>query len=232
MSTATDFLNNVPGPPTPEEISQSSGRFDSLVENVTHFAPAHDWISFIIMLWMMANVGWSVMLAGWGDLPSVVPTLLFGTIAAFMVSKRNFNWYLTVIYALGFGFFIVFWQGTSQAVGADPVTRSIDGFSRFSLWVETAQSGGISTDTVPFAMMFMTASWIVGYGVTAITFRFRSPWLPTVLMSLVILTNLSYRHGEHEHTTPAAKGCRPRPSRGAGAGSPAPPPRSRRGRRW
>ncbi|MDP7090242.1 MAG: transglutaminase-like domain-containing protein [Dehalococcoidia bacterium] len=200
MSTATDFLNNVPGPPTPEEISQSSGRFDSLVENVTHFAPAHDWISFIIMLWMMANVGWSVMLAGWGDLPSVVPTLLFGTIAAFMVSKRNFNWYLTVIYALGFGFFIVFWQGTSQAVGADPVTRSIDGFSRFSLWVETAQSGGISTDTVPFAMMFMTASWIVGYGVTAITFRFRSPWLPTVLMSLVILTNLSYRHGEHEHT--------------------------------
>ena len=48
--------------------------------------------------------------------------------------------------------------------------------------------------------MFMASSWIVGYGVTALTFRFKSPWLPTVLLSFTILTNLSYRHGEYEYT--------------------------------
>ncbi|MGY8880702.1 MAG: hypothetical protein ACKVKV_08530, partial [Dehalococcoidia bacterium] len=84
------------------------------------------------------------------------------------------------------------WQGTVEAAGSEPIARSIDGFARFSAWITTAQSGGISTDTVPFALMFMAASWIVGYGVTALTFRFRSPWLPTILLSLVILTNLSY----------------------------------------
>lgn len=200
MSTATDFLKRVPGPPSSEEVARSGGRFESATDLLTRFAPMYDWVSLVILVWMMSNVGWSVQLAGWGDLPSIIPSLLLGTLAAFVVSKLNFNWYLTIVYALGLGFFVVLWQGTAEASGGDPIARSIDGFARFSTWMTTAQTGGISTDTVPFAMMFMTASWIVGYGVTALTFRFRTPWLPTVLLSLVILTNLSYRHGEHEHT--------------------------------
>ncbi len=200
MSTTTDFLNNVPGPPSAEERAYSAGLFESITDRLSQFAPAYDWVSLAILIWMMTNVGWSVQLAGWGDLPSVIPTLLFGTFAAFVVSKLNFNWFLTIVYAIGLGFFVVLWQGTAQASGGDPFARSIDGFARFSSWITAAQSGGISTDTVPFALMFMTASWIVGYGVTALTFKFRTPWLPTVLLALVILTNLSYRHGEHEHT--------------------------------
>ena len=200
MSTATDFLKGIPGPPTAEETAADSSRFAPLIQMVSRFASVQDWVSLGILIYMMANVGWSVQLAGWGDLPSVIPTLLFGTVAAFTVSRLNFSWYLNAVYALGLGFFVVMWQGTIEAAGTEPIARSIDGFIRFSSWITTAQSGGISTDTVPFALLFMTASWIVGYGVTALTFRFRSPWLPTVLMSLVILTNLSYRHGEHEHT--------------------------------
>lgn len=200
MSTSTDFFKVVSTPPTVEELAVDSGRFESLIQLVTRFSPVQDWVSLGILIYMMANVGWSVQLAGWGDLPSVIPTLLLGTITAFVVSKLNFDWYLTVVYALCIGFFVVMWQGTAQAAGADPISKSIDGFERFSSWITTAQSGGISTDTVPFALMFMAASWIVGYGVTAITFRFRSPWLPTILLSLLILTNLSYRHGEYEHT--------------------------------
>ncbi len=190
----------MPGPPSVEERTRSTGWFDSLTDALARFAPVHDWVSIGLLIWMMANVGWSVQLAGWGDLPLVIPTMLFGAVAAFVVSKLNFSWYLTIVYALGLGFFVVLWQGTEQAAGTNPILRSIDGYDRFLVWIETAQSGGISTDTVPFALMFMTAAWIVGYGVAALTFRFRSPWLPTVLLSLVILTNLSYRHGEHEYT--------------------------------
>ena len=200
MSTATDFLKGIPDPTSTDEVAGNSSRFDPLIQLFERFAPIHDWVTLGILIFMMSNVGWSVQLAGWGDLPSVIPTLLMGTVAAFVVSKLNFNWYLNIVYAVGLGFFVVMWQGTVEAVGTEPIARSIDGFARFSTWITTAQSGGISTDTVPFALMFMVSSWIVGYGVTALTFRFRSPWLPTVLLSLVILTNLSYRHGEHEHT--------------------------------
>lgn len=200
MSTLTEIFDNVPDPSTAEESSQTKGRFEGLSDALTGLAPVHDWVSFFLLVWMMTFVGWSVQLAGWGDLPSIIPTLLIGTVAAFVISKVGFAWYLNLIYAFGLGFFVVLWRGTAQAVGSDPIARSIDGWGRFFTWIETAQNGGISTDTVPFALMFMTASWIVGYGVTALTFRYRSPWLPTVLLSLVILTNLSYRHGQHEHT--------------------------------
>jgi transglutaminase-like putative cysteine protease len=200
MSTTTDFLNSTQGAGVFSKSAEDTDSFESAGNILTRFAPVQDWVTFVILLWMMANVGWSVVLAGWGDLPSVIPTLLMGATAAFVVSRLNFRWYLSIIYAIGLGFFVVMWQGTSQAVGGDVIARSVDGYSRFADWINTAQSGGISTDTVPFALMFIAASWIVGYGVPALTFKFRSPWLPTVLLSLVILTNLSYRHGEHEHT--------------------------------
>ncbi|MCZ6538292.1 MAG: hypothetical protein O6922_00505, partial [Chloroflexi bacterium] len=200
MSTATEFLKSPVGPPASDEVEKSQSRTGAVGDRMLRFAPVYDWVSLFILAWMMAAVGWSVQLAGWGDLPSIIPTLLLGLVAAFVVSRLNINWALTVVYALGLGFFVVFWQGAAEASGGDPVTRSVDSFVRLGQWIETAQSGGISTDTVPFALMFMAASWIVGYGVTALTFRFKSPWLPTVLLSLVILTNLSYRHGQHEYT--------------------------------
>ena len=200
MSTATDFLKNVPGPPSSDEIEAQQSRVGAIGDRLLWFAPIYDWVSLLILIWMMVTVGWSVQLAGWGDLPSIIPTLLLGSTAAFVVSKLNFRWYLTVVYAVGLGFFVVFWQGAAQASGDDPVSRSVDSFVRLGVWIETARSGGISTDTVPFAIMFMASAWIVGYGVTALTFRFKSQWVPTVLLSLVILTNLSYRQGEHEFT--------------------------------
>ena len=200
MSTATDFLNNVPGPPSVGESSYRPSRLELLGDAIARFAPIHDWVSFTILQWMMINVGWSVMLAGWGDLPSVIPTLMLGTVAAFVGSKLDLSIYIKTAYAIVLGFLVVMWRGTPQAAGDNVLERAVDGVSRFSIWIDTAQTGGISTDTVPFALMFMTAAWIVGYGVTALTFRLHSPWLPTVLLSLVILTNLSYRHGQHEHT--------------------------------
>jgi hypothetical protein len=67
-------------------------------------------------------------------------------------------------------------------------------------WVQVAREGGISTDTVPFALMFMTASWITAYAVTALTFATRNPWAPVSLLGLGLMTNLSYRQGLHEQT--------------------------------
>jgi len=200
LSTATDVLGNSAGAATARDAGKSVGRFESTGSALIRFAPLHDWVSLIILAWMMGNVGWSVQLAGWGDLPSIIPTLLMGMLAAFVASKLNLKWYLVVVYAVGLGVLVVLWQGSAQATGGQPFTRGADGVSRFVEWIRVAREGGISTDTVPFALMFITASWISAYVVTALTFRFKSPWLPTVLLSMVILTNLSYRHGEHEHT--------------------------------
>ena len=74
MSTDTDLLSHVPGTQSPSESSYRPSRLEMLGDAIARFAPIHDWVSFTILQWMMVNVGWSVMLAGWGDLPSVIPT--------------------------------------------------------------------------------------------------------------------------------------------------------------
>lgn len=200
MSTATDVLGTSAGVGQVSAAGKSVRNFESTGNALVRFAPVHDWVSLILLTWMMANVGWSVQLAGWGDLPSIIPTLLLGMLAAFVAPKLNIKWYLLVVYAIGLGALVVVWQGSAQATGGHAFARSADSVSRFIEWINVAREGGISTDTVPFSLMFITASWISGYAVTALTFKFKSPWLPTVLLSMVILTNLSYRHGEHEHT--------------------------------
>ncbi len=171
--------------------------------------PANDWIALGLLGWMLAMVGWSVELAKWGDLPSIVPTTLFATaIAFFMLRVRlpklvmHWVWSLLIRSAvfLGAGVAVVFWQGSLNADGSNPVARSFDAWDRFALWIDIAVNGGVSGDQVPFAMLMMTVTWITAYVVTTLTFRFNSPWIPAAILGTALLTNLSHRIGMHEQT--------------------------------
>ena len=154
-------------------------------------------------------VGWSVQLARWGELPSIVPTALIGTALAFLMAKvripiviRRNIWVpllqFTVFFAAGA--LVVFWQGALNAEGGNPIARAFDAWDRFALWIDIAINGGVSADQVPFAMLFMTVTWTAAYAVTSLTFRFYSPWIPALILGLALLTNLSHRIGMHEQT--------------------------------
>ncbi len=170
---------------------------------------ASDWIALGLLAWMLAMVGWSVQLAQWGELPSIVPTALIATALAFLMSKVRFPatrrrsvWislsHISVFFIAGV--LVVFWQGALNADGSNPLARSFDAWDRFGLWIDVAINGGVSADQVPFAMLFMTVTWILAYGVTALTFRLYSPWIPALILGLALLTNLSHRIGMHEQT--------------------------------
>ena len=171
--------------------------------------PINDWIAIGLLAWMLAMVGWSVQLANWGELPNIVPTALFGTAIAFLMTKLRIrrnrglnNWTILLNFAafLLAGMVIVFWQGSLNGEGTNPIARSYDAWDRFGLWIDIAVNGGVSGDQVPFAMMMMTATWITAYVVTFLTFRFNSPWIPAVILGTALLTNLSHRIGMHEQT--------------------------------
>ena len=171
--------------------------------------PANDWIALGLLGWMLAMVGWSVQLAQWGDLPSIVPASLFATALAFFMLKIRLpksaaNWFWNsliqfVVFVAG-GIIVVFWQGALNAEGDNPIARSVDAWDRFALWLDIAINGGVSADQVPFAMLMMTASWVISYIVTTLTFRFNSPWIPAAVLGTALLTNLSHRIGLHEQT--------------------------------
>ncbi len=159
-----------------------------------------DWVTLGILVWMLGSVAWSVQLSRWGDLPSIIPTVMLGLITGFVLTRSRLPWPVKLVAPFAVGFLVVFWQGSIPADGGDPAFRARDAWERFFDWVRDAREGGINRDSVPFALMFMTASWIVGYLTAWITFRWRNPWAPTILLGLAILTNLSYRQGQFEYT--------------------------------
>lgn len=171
--------------------------------------PISDWIALGLLAWMLAMVGWSVQLANWGELPNIVPTALFAAAIAFFMQRLRITGPgsnlrssipLNLAVFLLAGIIIVFWQASLNAEGANPFARSYDAWDRFLIWTDIAINGGVSGDQIPFALIMMTATWIMSYVVTDLTFRFNSPWIPAAILGTALLTNLSHRIGLHEQT--------------------------------
>lgn len=167
---------------------------------ITKIATISEWIAIALLLWMLSMVGWSVQLAKWGDLPNIVPTIILAATTAFIASRFNISIFIKLAVFFIVGTAVVLWQGSIPADGANVIEKIMDAWNRFGLWIDIAINGGVSGDSVPFAIIFMTVSWIVSYSVTALTLKTHSPWVPALLLGLALLTNLSHRQGLHEQT--------------------------------
>lgn len=162
---------------------------------------AYDDLGAIILVGgLLAAVGWSVQLARWGNSPFIHATMLVAGVAGFLFARWRLHWALGHLAALAGGFAVVFWQAGYRTDGTNIVERTRAVWERFFLWLEAARTGGISTDLVPFTVMLLSVAWIVSYFSSWAVFRWRTPWLATVLLGTAILINLSYRPGRYEHT--------------------------------
>ena len=192
MSTAAQAL------PQAEPVAPPSGLIANaraLIQRIE----LRDWVTLGLLAWMLGAMAWSVQLSNWGDLPSILPTAFLGLIAGFVVTRSKFAWWVKAAAPVVIGLVVIMWQGSIPVGEGDPFSRAIAAWGRLLIWVQDAREGGINRDTVPFALMFMTATWICGYLTSWITFKWRNPWAPTILLGLGMLTNLSYRQGQFEY---------------------------------
>ena len=157
-------------------------------------------ITYLILIFIHWVVGRSIMLSGWTGLSDITPTLFLSVTLVFLLNHLKLNFFAKMTSNLILGFFLVMWHGSLEADGENFYFRSIDSLNRFMEWVSIAKDGGISTDTVPFAMLIMLISWLVATVVTMLTIKFNSAWIPSVALGLALMTNLSYRHGQLEYT--------------------------------
>ncbi len=159
-----------------------------------------DWVTAGLLALMFVSVAWAVQLSGWGDLPSLIPTLFIGGAAGMWAARTRLKQYYAHPVMLALGFAIVMWQGSLPADGANVALQARDAWYRMFEWVAVARAGGISTDSVPFAMMMVAVSWVVAYIVAWTTFKTNNPWLAATGIGFGLLTDLSYRQGKHEQT--------------------------------
>lgn len=175
-------------------------RFINFVSSKLKYLLNQSVITYLILIFIHWVVGRSIMLSGWTGLSDITPTLFLSVTLVFLLNHLKFNIFAKMTSNLILGFFLVLWHGSIEADGENFYFRSIDSLNRFVEWISIAKDGGISTDTVPFAMLIMLISWLVATVVTMLTIKFNSAWIPTVALGLALMTNLSYRHGQLEYT--------------------------------
>lgn len=189
------------GPAAP--VSQNRpipGVLTRFLERHFQFVLYDDIVAIILVGGILATVGWSVQLSKWGNSPFMHATLLLAGAGGILFARWRPHWLIGHVLAVAGGFAVVMWQAAYRADGDNIIERTRNVWERFFTWIEAARSGGTSTDLVPFTVMLLTVAWIVGYVASWSVFRWRSPWVATVLLGSAMLINLSYRPGRFEHT--------------------------------
>ncbi|MFW6174274.1 MAG: DUF4129 domain-containing transglutaminase family protein [Chloroflexota bacterium] len=159
-----------------------------------------DALSYGLLMAMAAVVAWSVQLADWGNSPMLMWSILLGAALGMAMARSRVHWGTHHVIALAVGIPFSVWQASSGAEGAHVVARFADTWIRTGEWMHAAYSGGIAPDPLPFDVFLLGTAWLTGHISGWTLFRWRSAWWPTITLGVAILTNLSYRFGQFEHT--------------------------------
>ncbi|MCH7641846.1 MAG: transglutaminase domain-containing protein [Chloroflexi bacterium] len=157
-------------------------------------------ISYALLGLMVIVVAWSVQLADWGDSPVLIWTVLAGAALGIAFARPRGPWPLRHLVGILAGVVFAIWQVSSAADGANVIARFGDTLNRLDIWMDLALNNGISNDPLPFSVFLSIIAWIVAYAAGWSLFKWQSPWAPSFILGMTVITNLSYRFGEFEFT--------------------------------
>lgn len=154
--------------------------------------PAEGWLTLGILLATLLTITDTVTDAAWADTPSLYLIVAVGAVMGLLVAKvpsQPIAWHIGAI-ALGAGF--VYWQLSTltEATGFWEHFQVLNG--RLDQWGEAASEGGISTDTIPFALILAGLSWTIGYTSSWAAFKLHNLWWAVLPGGIAMFSNLSY----------------------------------------
>jgi len=193
---------NLPGASASDETDVSARLRNGLglIGRIAGIRGAEGLVTYVLLCLMALVVAWSVQLAGWGDSPVLIWTVLAGTALGVAFARPIGPWPLRHLVGILAGVPFSIWQVSSSADGANVFARFGDTWTRLAIWFDIAQAEGISTDPLPFSVFLSVIAWVVAYAAGWSLFKWRTPWAPSFIFGIAILTNLSYRFGDFEYT--------------------------------
>ncbi|MEC9140525.1 MAG: transglutaminase domain-containing protein [Chloroflexota bacterium] len=156
------------------------------------FTPSEGWLILGVLLATLLTVADMVTDAAWAESPSLYSIVVMGVamgLAAAKLPGQPIRWNIGAI-VLGGGF--VYWQVSTitEATGFLEHIQVLN--NRLNEWGQIASEGGISTDTIPFALILASLAWIIGYTSAWATFKKRNIWLAVLPSGVAMFSNLSY----------------------------------------
>ena len=162
------------------------------IQLLRRFTPAEGWLTLLAVLAPLFVIAWTITEAAWAVTPSLYFVLMVAALMGLGVSKApgwQPAWLAGAVLA---GAAFIYWQLSTltETSGWIEPFRVLN--MRLAEWGETATEGGISTDTMPFALFITSLAWLIAYVSAWAAFRRRSVWLSVVPGGLAMFSNLSY----------------------------------------
>ena len=158
--------------------------------------PAEGWLTYCLLLLALLAVVSSVEAAQWIErMPALSWGMLLSILVGLGVGKMRLPAPLALALGLGVCFVGVVWQMTAVTEGAGLGMRLADLRDRMIIWWDVVNSQDISRDPVPFSLLMVSLTWLVGLLSTFFVARWRNAWGGVVPGGAAILANLSYIPG-------------------------------------
>lgn len=155
-------------------------------------APSTGWPTALLVLLSLLAVVWSVDRARWADTPNLALVVFLAVVAAWLLDKVRINGWLLQPVGLLVGAGITYWLCGTLTDAQGLTAQAAEVNLRLAAFWKAFRTGGISTDTLPFAVVLTAAGWVLGWVCAWSAFRLRNMWLAVLPSALALLTNLSY----------------------------------------
>ena len=174
----------------PAPVRRQRTGFDALLH------PAEGWLTYCLLLLALLAVVWSVEAAQWIErMPALSWGMVLAIILGLGVGKMRLPAPLALALGLSLGIVGVVWQTTAVTQGNGLGERLVDLRDRMIIWWDVVNSQDISRDPVPFSLLMVSLTWLVGLLSTFFVARWRNAWGGVVPGGAAILANLSYIPG-------------------------------------
>lgn len=157
------------------------------------FRPREGWISLLLLMVVVLSPALSLASADWVDDLWIVPRLaLAALLMGFLLSKLPVRGPVAHWCALEIGVLVVGGFFALHAPATDWESRTIWLGERVWAWIQVAFGGGMSNDSMLFALLMALTGWFLGYLAAWLAFRRHHVWLTLVACGGALLVNLSY----------------------------------------
>jgi hypothetical protein len=163
-----------------------------LLKQYDKFHPSQGWTSFIILALALVVIGLSVQDGAWVPVPGLQSLLFLSAVTGLGLAKIRIPAIFLHPFGLAIGALLVTWRAIELSDETSILASLPEMWSRLTVWYEAATNDGISTDLLPFTLLILTMSWLIGYTSSFFVFRISNAWVTVVLGGVSILTNLSF----------------------------------------
>jgi len=153
--------------------------------------PSEGRVTSLLLLLSVILAVWSLGSAKWVPTPGLYLLALWGVMLGLVLAKIRFNGWLLAISGILLGAYLSFYQLTGLVDGATSLDRHAEVGNRLFTWGQALVSGDVSSDTLPFSLLFLFCSWLAGFICSWSFFRKRNIWGAVIPSGLVIFLNLT-----------------------------------------